>query len=297
MRTPVNLSVPGYFDINNIKLRIDSLLFEILLDRSFISKLIQHVPKHNHFVFEIQFFETGSGVIYIGENEIPITPGSVHFIGPGIYHAMKPSKDDPLSRFYIQFTFKDTFHHDDYFPELETREIKEILLNADYFQFSDTAVMKSFTERIKAELASPSLGYYTNIQSMFMQMIVHIVRSLRPEKASYPLLPKGLDDLRSRVIEYFFTRYKEHLMLEELAGLLNLSTKQTNRIIQGYYGVSFKQKLLETRMEVAKDLLLTSHLSLRQIAEEVGYTQPRNFSELFLKRTGLTPSQYQKKHR
>ena len=297
MRSPLKLAEPGYFDMMTIKTRIGSLLFDILLDRNFTSRRIRTVEKHNHYVFEIQFFEAGSGSLTVSDEVHPIAAGAVHFIGPGVYHAIKADPDDPISRFYIQFSVQDTHVCDDYFPEQETRKIVEALFSVDGFRFADTASLWSLIGRIKAELNARPLGYYAHIQSLFNQMIVQIVRAIRPESANYAPPAKELDDLRTRIIEYYFTRYKDRLRLEELAGLLNLSTKQTNRILHAYYGVSFKQKLLETRIEVAKDLLRNTDWPLSRIAEEVGYVQPHNFSELFRKKTGMTPSQYQKRYR
>lgn len=296
-RPPFNFSEPGYFDMLNIKLRIGSLLFEIFLDRYFFPEHIGTIARHNHVVFEIQFVEAGTGTLCIGDKEIPLAAHSVHFIGPNVYHALKPSAEDPISRFYLQFIFKDTHQHDDFFPEMETRKIAETLMSVDHCQLADIDAVKFLVERIKAELVSMPLGYYSNIQSLFIQMIIHIVRSIRPESADYSASPKELDELRYRIIEYFFTRYSERLMLDELAKVLSLSTKQTNRIIYLYYGVSFKQKLAETRIEVAKDLLLNSDWPLNRIAEAVGYLQPHNFAKQFKKKTGLAPSEFQQRNR
>jgi AraC-like DNA-binding protein len=49
---------------------------------------------------------------------------------------------------------------------------------------------------------------------------------------------------------------------------------QVNRLLQRHFGTSFKQKLLDTRLEVAKDLLRTTDLPVEQIAGESAMPRP-----------------------
>lgn len=73
---------------------------------------------------------------------------------------------------------------------------------------------------------------------------------------------------------------------------MNLSTKQVNRLLQRHFRTSFKQKLLDTRLEMAKDLLRTTDLPVEQIAGEIGYASPHRFYTLFQKKLGMTPNEY-----
>jgi transcriptional regulator GlxA family with amidase domain len=77
-----------------------------------------------------------------------------------------------------------------------------------------------------------------------------------------------------------------------LATTLNLSTKQTNRLLKKHFNTSFKHKLMDTRVEVAKDLLRRSKLSIERIAGDIGYASTQYFCYLFQQKTGMTPSEY-----
>ncbi|MBO9607496.1 MAG: helix-turn-helix domain-containing protein [Paenibacillaceae bacterium] len=272
------------------------LLFDILLDGCFSPRRIVSGPKqHNHVAYELHFFVGGSGTMFVDGREIAIDSPSVHLIGPHVYHAFTSNSADPLTRFYLQFAFAETDGRDDCcLPPSEARQIKEALERSGYCLIGDPEPLLQLTELIKAQFAAPMLGYYTQIQSLFMQLIVLISRSIRPAAESYPLPAKVQDDLRTRVIEMYLDGYRRNLTLEELADRLHMSAKQTNRVMHKYYGVSFKQKLLDLRIEVAKQLLLAGDMSIRQIAEEVGYATERHFGALFARRTGIAPTQFRK---
>ncbi|TNJ59886.1 helix-turn-helix transcriptional regulator [Paenibacillus hemerocallicola] len=103
---------------------------------------------------------------------------------------------------------------------------------------------------------------------------------------------RAKDDLRSHIIDLFFMGYRQPLTLEMLAEKMNLSIKQVNRLLQRHFRTSFKQKLLDTRLEAAKDLLRTTDLPVEQIAGEIGYASPHRFYTPFQKKLGMTPNEY-----
>jgi hypothetical protein len=58
------------------------------------------------------------------------------------------------------------------------------------------------------------------------------------------------------------------------------------------FGCSPRQMLLRLRMEHAKNLLLESTLTIKEIAGRVGYAQPHDFNRLFHRLDGVAPSQW-----
>jgi hypothetical protein len=58
------------------------------------------------------------------------------------------------------------------------------------------------------------------------------------------------------------------------------------------FGCSPREMLLRLRMEHAKNLLLESSLSIKEISARVGYPQPHDFNRLFHRYAGVAPSQW-----
>jgi AraC-like DNA-binding protein len=161
--------------------------------------------------------------------------------------------------------------------------------------------VKRWMEDIQAEIQTPSPGYYSNVQGLFTQLFVHIFRTIcrKTGTGTEPAqsLPRKLnDELRSRIVDLFFKDFCEPLRIEMLADKLNLSVKQVSRMMQQEYRSTFKQKLIDTRVEAAKHLLRVGELTIQRIAEEVGYANPDNFTRMFIKKTGMTPSRYRVVH-
>jgi two-component system response regulator YesN len=90
-------------------------------------------------------------------------------------------------------------------------------------------------------------------------------------------------------------RYQDKgFSLQDMCNELFLSVSQFSALFKSGTGRTFVEYLTETRINQAKILLKTTDKKNFEIAEEVGYEDPRYFSLLFKKLTGQTPGEYRK---
>lgn len=95
------------------------------------------------------------------------------------------------------------------------------------------------------------------------------------------------------------TRYlQEHLAEEVSLSILSeefhLSSQYISQLFKSEIGVNFLSYLTNIRMEQAKKLLLSTSLSIAEVAEQSGYGDYRVFTKVFKKSEGITPSQYRR---
>ncbi|PTQ91395.1 AraC family transcriptional regulator [Agitococcus lubricus] len=79
--------------------------------------------------------------------------------------------------------------------------------------------------------------------------------------------------------------------LEQVAERLCVSSRTLKRRLQEY-GLGFQHLLDEARKRDAIQLIQTTPLTIEQIAQRLGYTDPANFTRAFKKWTGETPSNF-----
>jgi AraC family transcriptional regulator len=86
---------------------------------------------------------------------------------------------------------------------------------------------------------------------------------------------------------------EEHLCaqitLEDLAALVYLSPFHFARCFKASMGLAPHQYLIARRMELAKRLVLTTTLSVAEIAWSIGYANISHFRRLFTMHIGVTP--------
>ena len=77
-----------------------------------------------------------------------------------------------------------------------------------------------------------------------------------------------------------------------LAGHVGASERSLLRHFRSHYGASPIAHIQRLRVERAKALLETTHLSFEEIVERCGYTDASSFRKLFKRATTLTPADY-----
>ena len=98
------------------------------------------------------------------------------------------------------------------------------------------------------------------------------------------------------ILSYIDEHYLDpHLRLEDIAASSYVSANYACTVFKKQTGQTINAYILKRRMERAKELILTTDLPVFQIAEAVGYENPRYFSMLFKKYTGMTPLQFREK--
>jgi transcriptional regulator GlxA family with amidase domain len=110
-------------------------------------------------------------------------------------------------------------------------------------------------------------------------------------------IEEGTDINRLSRLDYLInTCYTDSaLTVSRAAGLLYISARQLERIMQARYGMSFRRKLCERRLEVAAHLLCESALPLEQLCTRVGFPNRNTLTRAFTARFGCPPSQYRAK--
>jgi len=110
-------------------------------------------------------------------------------------------------------------------------------------------------------------------------------------------LDKGGRRMPSAIDMYFERNLAQNPSAEDLAQQLHMSRRHLNRILQANYGMGFREKLLQARLERAKWLLRHTENSVSVIAGDVGYTYDSAFREAFCRQVGVTPQAYRLQHK
>ena len=76
------------------------------------------------------------------------------------------------------------------------------------------------------------------------------------------------------------------------AAQLNLSGKYFSDLLKQHTGLSALQHIHEKIIEKAKEKLVTTDLTVSEIAYELGFEYPQSFSKLFKSKTNLSPLEF-----
>ena len=98
----------------------------------------------------------------------------------------------------------------------------------------------------------------------------------------------------NNAINYIKKHLHEPIHLKELADILHVNAYYFSHLFKEQTGIGFTEYIARLRMQQAKRLLLTTHLSIQDIAEQVGYQSDRYFIRVFKAHEDMSPAQYRK---
>lgn len=101
------------------------------------------------------------------------------------------------------------------------------------------------------------------------------------------------NSLQKEVIEYINKNFTDsNLCRTQVADHFNISIYSLSRLFKDSIGIGFTEYITAKRMELSRQLLLTTDKSIVQITSETGFNDPDYFSKLFKINYGLSPSKF-----
>lgn len=129
----------------------------------------------------------------------------------------------------------------------------------------------------------------------FGSCIDHLKISLFKRRVSDEAEPEKQEERTiAALTRYLQQHLAEEVSLSVLAEEFHLSPQYISQLFKNEIGVGFLNYLTNIRMEKAKKLLLSTALSIAEVAEQSGYGDYRVFTKVFKKSEGITPSQYRR---
>ena len=89
--------------------------------------------------------------------------------------------------------------------------------------------------------------------------------------------------------------YAGDLSLDEVARKIATSRRQLQRIYLEIGDTTFRDQLTQVRMDRAADLLSQNGVTVREVANRVGYRQAAQFAKAFRLHHGMSPSEYRRR--
>ena len=96
----------------------------------------------------------------------------------------------------------------------------------------------------------------------------------------------------AKIVEYIRSKAASVGSVAEIAEIFGYNPEYMTTVVRRATGLSVLEHINRAKMEEAKRLLLSTGLTVAEIAQTVGYADARYFARLFRRQTDLTPSEY-----
>lgn len=146
-----------------------------------------------------------------------------------------------------------------------------------------------FKQLKQQEILQQSLGGITmdQLEASLNELLKRLCQMEYDQKTNYSLSV-------IKALKVIVANYQIGITREELATRLHITPEYLSMLFYKEVGQSFTAYLKNYRINKAKELLIESDLKIYEIAEKVGYPDPKYFCRVFKEITGVPASEYQK---
>jgi AraC-like DNA-binding protein len=233
--------------------------------------------------YQINYITEGSGIFETSNGQFPVVPGSMLILRPGMWHRYKPDPNTGWNEHYIGFNgdFCSKLFHEGFF-----QTGKPVL----YVGFQES-LLKLFFEIIQL-VKDEKTGHQQVAAANTILMLSKILSVVRNQEFA----GKTIERTIRKACLYFRENLNANVNIEQLATDLNVGYSYFRQMFRKYTGISPTQYHLSLRIQKAKDLLISTDQSFKEIAIDLGFESYFYFSRIFKDKTGKSPMEFRKEH-
>ncbi|MEF9974585.1 MAG: AraC family transcriptional regulator [Clostridia bacterium] len=258
-----------------------------------MEQLHTSIPAHQHSVtsYEIHYCKSGRGKLLIGEHTWDVERGTIYVTGPRIIHEQLNSVSDPIIEYCLFLECK-------CIEASNSSSNSKLFADTHFWIGNDPGCLCPILEQILAENRNPRIDTAEITEVLLRQFIAMLTRLYRENimaSKQNSCTPANTSINYIPLIDDVFCYQCSNLTLSQLANMLNLSVRQTQRLLRKSFGKTFSQKLTEARMAAASQLLLNTDFTVTKISEQLGFSCMEYFSSSFHRFMNCSPRDYRKK--
>lgn len=225
---------------------------------------------HSHDFWQVILVTGGNLQLKTAEAVYEMGEGSVHILPPGYEHSLYSPGE--YSQIGIDLRAESPERNlsgllKQHFPEPVVFEAKQL---TDY------------GEQICSRQNKGTMLSAARVIQLAEALILDCVELFEPKEVSFA----------EKLSAYLDENLHRQLHLQEIADRFYVSVPHLERLCRRSFHCGVIALLKQRRFQRAKQLLISTQLSVREIGEKVGYRDPAHFSGFFRSVSGMSPRDY-----
>lgn len=255
---------------------------------------------HWHDCYELGFISDGHGFMVFGDEEYPYEAGQVYIVNDMEPH-MTYAHSEITSLFVVHFPA--ALLDDNWITKM--RSEAHIPFVSNFGAISPLVPLddpvgdrvRAILEAIRSEAYARDNAWEVIVGALVLQAVGHLARRLLEQPEALLRDHQRREALqRIRPVLYLIeNEYKEALSLDDMAAAACVSRSHCCALFRTALNTTPIAYRNARRLTEAQRLLQSSDQTVREIAYHIGFSSVQEFNRLFLRRTGMTPTNYRQR--
>ena len=232
--------------------------------------------------FQINYITKGSGIYENETGRHSVKPGTLLITRPGIWHRYRPDKATGWMENYIGFNGS--------IPRNIINQHK-LFTQKPVFYIGQRAEFIDTYHKIFDMVQDERPGFQQVASAMVMKLLGYMISVEKQRSFSGNRVEKIIRDACFEIRENIGKEIDFKIYAEDH----HIGYSYFRKMYKQYTGIAPVQNHLNLKIQRAKEMLVSSDRSIKEIAFELGFHSIHYFSRIFKKKTGITPSLIRKK--
>ena len=245
-------------------------------------------PLHKHEnAAELSLITGGKGTFYCEGQSRSVCKGHLIAKNPDLSHSEKSDPDDPLEQICIEIS---GIQIDD-LPEnhVVTKDSDPVMDTAENFE-----LLKSCFEFL---MRSSQDERFDSACEKTLDLIISLIHTPSKTAGQAAVRKKNKQTQMEDVLKYLDERYREKIVIKDLAAHFFTSEGNLSRQFKKHTGWTINNYVVNKRMGEAQRLLVFSNDDIKDIAKSCGYDDLQYFYYVFKCYAHCTPVDFRKKYK
>ncbi len=220
----------------------------------------------------LEYIISGTGVLNINGKTYEPQKDDIFFLAKNSHHEYYCNKENSWHKIYISFEGK-----------LADELVNEYLVK-DKYLFESTGLGDIF--RRIYDISINDAYDYRMRNDLMLPELIKVFITLKRNSVARPM------SLAEKIKSKLDLNLQKKYTINDLSKDLCYTNNHLINVFQAEYGETPYQYLSKKRIELAKEYLQTSSISVSEIAEMLCFAEPQYFSNRFKQATGVTPTKY-----
>ncbi len=228
--------------------------------------------------YAVEFVAEGEGTLMLGKQRLHLRPGVAFAYGPNVAHTIRTEAASPMLKYYVDFVGGRA-------GQLLARSP---VSPGKLVQVSAPGEIREIFESLQRHGAGESPYGPALCAALLPVLLLLIEEKAVPYAEADPRALATYQRARAIIGE----RFLEFRTLDEAARACGVNLSYLCRLFQRFDHQTPYRHLLRLKMNRAAERLLDSGLLVKEVAAEMGFSDPFNFSRTFKANFGVSPENF-----